>query len=397
MAEASARTLCRKELESAGFQCREHEFEYSQFPARYLTSFVGFLLYVGSASILYCAELNVSTRQILFPAVISLALALLAASSAIWWGTDKNPFLRRKAINLIAESKVGVEKGSGEDVNEPAGNQIVLMAHLDSKSQPVAMITRVLAICASSVVWVAVLALFFMNPAIGMYSAGWIIALYVLGLLGLFAGTVIMFCTVGQKGTGALDNASGVAAVIEAAKKMTGANVKVVITSAEELGLAGAKALLPVMKGWVQSATYGTKLYVLNCDTIDDVSNISRKRISGRARQRDESKGPSGKFVLFSKDPSVCPISGVASDVARNLGLTITTRRMIPGVLTDSVVLSNAGINAVTLSGGSWSTLRRIHTRLDTLEHINGTSINDAADVLVGLATILNGKVSIVH
>jgi hypothetical protein len=60
----------------------------------------------------------------------------------------------------------------------------------------------------------------------------------------------------------------------------------------------------------------------------------------------------------------------------------VHVRRLLPGVLTDGVALAGAGWEVVTLSRGTWGTLRRIHTRRDDLAHLAGHGIPDAAEVL---------------
>jgi len=55
---------------------------------------------------------------------------------------------------------------------------------------------------------------------------------------------------------------------------------------------------------------------------------------------------------------------------------------LLPGVLTDSVALADAGWETLTLSRGSARTLQRIHTSRDTLAWMSGSGISGAARVL---------------
>jgi hypothetical protein len=63
--------------------------------------------------------------------------------------------------------------------------------------------------------------------------------------------------------------------------------------------------------------------------------------------------------------------------------------RLIPGILTDSVALADAGWQAVTLSRGDLRTLQRIHTKRDSLAEMRGTGIAAAARILSRTATEL--------
>ena len=57
-------------------------------------------------------------------------------------------------------------------------------------------------------------------------------------------------------------------------------------------------------------------------------------------------------------------------------------RRLPVGLLTDSVAFVDRGWASVTVSRGGWHTLRRIHSRGDTLRTLRGTGIESAAILL---------------
>ena len=57
-------------------------------------------------------------------------------------------------------------------------------------------------------------------------------------------------------------------------------------------------------------------------------------------------------------------------------------RRMPLGLLLDSVALSEAGWRSVTVSRGSLASLRRVHTRSDSLERLRGDGISRTASAL---------------
>jgi len=60
--------------------------------------------------------------------------------------------------------------------------------------------------------------------------------------------------------------------------------------------------------------------------------------------------------------------------------------RLIPGILADSVAFADVGIEAVTLSRGTLSTLARIHTRRDTSNTLTGVGVAEASALLTALA-----------
>jgi hypothetical protein len=59
---------------------------------------------------------------------------------------------------------------------------------------------------------------------------------------------------------------------------------------------------------------------------------------------------------------------------------------MIPGILADSIAFSDLGIDAVTVSRGTLSTLARIHTRRDNSAVLTGEGVAEASRFLSDLA-----------
>jgi Zn-dependent M28 family amino/carboxypeptidase len=176
-------------------------------------------------------------------------------------------------------------------------------------------------------------------------------------LIALAAGIAALpalLCFVRNDSPGAVDNASGVAAVLLAARRIPRDKpLGVLITSAEELGLAGARA-------WVQQA--GPDIRVVNCDTIDD----------------------SGEWLCMHTGARPGLSERVATTATR-LGFNVRVRRLIPGILADSVAFADRGLEAVTISRGSFATLARIHTRRDNSTHLAGGGFVEAAALLAAL------------
>jgi len=65
--------------------------------------------------------------------------------------------------------------------------------------------------------------------------------------------------------------------------------------------------------------------------------------------------------------------------------LKLTIGRLIPGILADSMAFADRGINAVTLSRGTISTLARIHNRRDNSTALTGRGVAEGALVLSAL------------
>jgi hypothetical protein len=178
---------------------------------------------------------------------------------------------------------------------------------------------------------------------------------YVVGI-AIIGGIPVIASLVGNHSSGAIDNASGVATVLSAAELSARAPVGVLITDAEELGLAGARS-------WCATQA-GTRVPVFNCDGVDDL----------------------GTLTLMWTRPRAPALEEAFRDAASSIGEPLRVIPLIPGVLVDGLAFSDAGWEAVTLSRGSIRTLRRIHTRGDDLTGLRGEGVAIAARVLARAA-----------
>jgi len=147
------------------------------------------------------------------------------------------------------------------------------------------------------------------------------------------------------------DNASGLIAVLLAPRALQRSrDLGVIVTSAEELGLAGALAYL---------ASKPKRGIALNCDTIDD----------------------RGTFLIMPRIRA-----GLASQAvvraAPALGFPLRVRGLIPGILADSIAFADSGWDSLTLSRGNIGTLARVHTSSDTRDRLDGSGIAQAALLL---------------
>ena len=334
-AAAEARAYCADVLHAAGFRTGEHAFDYSAFPGAWSMPVAGVAAAL-SAILVYLGRHA--------PWLIAIASTYLALTigALVWLGSAgvlAFPLMRRRGVNLQAV-RGGVEP------------TVWLVAHLDSKWQPVSMIARVAGVVGTSAGVIALFALTLVRGGRGDTAAA--AALVVTWL----CSTPLMLSIVDAKNTGAVDNASGVAAVLSAAELTAPmSRVGVLITDAEEFAMAGARA-------WARSRAPGV---ALNCDAVDD----------------------DGQFTTMYSGSRPDALLARLVRAASARGEEVRERRLIPGVLTDSVALADAGWETLTLSRGGFRTLQRIHTSRDTLAHLRGTSIDVAARILADTATEL--------
>jgi acetylornithine deacetylase/succinyl-diaminopimelate desuccinylase-like protein len=300
---AAAREYCARVLTSLGFATHEKPFEYSAAVGEYGTPAAGVLV-----------------------ALVSLLALGLHSRLVLLLGAAVLPILRRRGVNLEA-------RRGASDPN------LWLVAHVDSKSQPIPLLLRAAGIVLVAIAWVG--ALFWTMDF-----------LYV----AIVCSLPVIASIVGRNSAGAVDNASGVATVLAATTLLPpDRQFGVLITDAEELGLAGARA-------WCAGRSPSI---ALNCDGVDDTGPLTLMWTRPRPRRLEKAfRGTKGLRVI----------------------------RLVPGVLADSVAFSDAGWEAVTLSRGTLRTLLRIHTRRDSLEHLRGSGLGGAALALASAAITLTER-----
>jgi hypothetical protein len=332
--EAVARAHCARVLRDAGFEVNEEPFEYSAFPGRYATTVCGVV-----STLLIVVGMLIASRGRPGVAAATLTLGGAALAAAAAWtaraGVTSAPLMRRRGSNLTAT----------RGAPRPG---VWLVAHLDTKSQPIPLLVRAGAIALHGATWVTALLLCLADWLGGSLVTTW----SPVSAAALITGLPIMASVVGNRSAGAVDNASGVAAVLLAAAALPRhLSVGVLVTSAEELGLAGARA-------WVRTREPAT---ALNCDGIDDAGELLCMYSGHR---------PARLIAAFER-------------ATRAAGAPLGVRRLLPGVLVDGVAFSDAGWEVLTLSRGTISTLARIHTPRDSLEMVTGAGIDAAVPVLV--------------
>jgi hypothetical protein len=354
--ERRARETCAARLGTAGFTVREAPFRYSAFPGKWATPVAGLMLLATVAATGHLGY-HGSSRRAAAAMLLGLAFIGVFARWSATRGVLDAPIMQRKGINLVATRGVGWPR-------------VWLVAHLDSKSQPVPIGLRAAAIVLAVLACVALLALAFAgmagSPWARVGAAPWIVATAAAALATL----PIVATTVADRSPGALDNATGVVSVVLAAESMPpGVSVGVLLTSAEELGLAGARAWVSMAaraRSRVRTEADAPPLVAINCDGVDDVGRLTVMR------------GRRGRTL-----------ADVLARAARDEGAQPRIRRVIPGVLVDAVAFDAGGWEAATVSRGTLGTLLRIHRPSDTAAQLSGEGMAEAARVMARAATAI--------
>jgi hypothetical protein len=270
--------------------------------------------------------------------VLLLAGGMLVASVARWLtrhGVLVLPWWRERAVNLVAT------RGTPS---------VWLVAHLDSKSQPIPIAVRVLGVMATIVIWVVAVAVSTTQGA-GV-PVEWLWPW--LTVVGIIAAAPVAASVVGARSPGALDDASGVATALLVAEQLPREHsLGVLLTSAEELGLAGARA-------WAKVSAPDSTV-AINIDGVDDAGAL--------------------RFTYTGRRPA--RLVDALLGAARGCGVRARSGPLLPGVLLDGVALAEQGWEVITVSRGSWRTVARVHTPRDDLSTLTGKGVMETAGVVL--------------
>jgi hypothetical protein len=338
---AEVAAVIRQRLQGLGYDVQERGFSFSPWPGRFGITVAGALYLVATiaAAALLGAGNPFAAISLLLVLLVTVGLLGLFAVPAI----DRLPFRPQQGANLFAQ-----RPGSRP--------RYIIMAHRDSKSQPVPLAFRGPAIVVGVLVWLALLiaaAIATVQPLPG-------VLVLVLGVLGAAAGIVLILCWVDNRSPGALDNASGVVAALAiAARERDAGDVAFLITDAEELGLAGARAAAPHLP-----PVFG----VINIDGLDDEGSFYVLERFGTFRKRG--LAPHLAVALLQE--------------AEALGETVRRRDLPFGVPVDHIPIVRAGIPALTVMRGTVRSLRRVHQTSDDLNHLRGDGIRRGVDLVCG-------------
>ena len=246
-----------------------------------------------------------------------------------------NLIAQRSQAEAWARQSLSLRTVSGGPTLERG--KVWLVAHYDSKGQPISMAIRLVGFAA---LLSGLITVFFATlPAL---------ALLALGLV------IVSQNRVNDNSPGAVDNATALVAVFMTLDQLSPTTtVGVIFPDAEEFGLVGARALA------VDRAALFADAAVINLDGLDDV----------------------GAPVALVHSPGSTSMAAATALKARRW-------RWLP-VVVDGIALAQVARECVTILKGNWRTMRVVHRPEDTASRVR---LDGAAIVAAGLARVLRAQ-----
>lgn len=343
---ADTEAALRERFQELGYDLEEMEFGFSTWPGRFGLPVSGVVLAITGAIGAWLITSGLPTAGLVI-LVLGFALALTPLLIL-------TPMLRRLPFGRVETSNLLFKRPD----SRPSW---ILMAHRDSKSQLVPTLVRVAAVVLGVLGWVALVvfaALWISGPPMTFQTGTWIA-----GAAVILAGLLLGLSWAGNTSPGALDNATGLAALLAVARRVEGGDVAFLLTDGEEMGLAGARdaaARLPPVQG------------VINVDGLDDDGVFYVAEGAGWQR-----KGSAPQLVA------------ALLTAGRALDLPVQRRPLPRALQVDHLPLVTAGIPSVTLLRGRWGALMRVHRPADDPGHMDGTGAAEGATLLAAAIHLL--------
>jgi hypothetical protein len=336
----------RARFEELGYTTEELPFSFSTWPGRFGISVSGGILAlaaIGGTWVLIAGLPGAALGVFLVAAALALT-PLLALDPAL----RKIPGGRVEARNLLFR-------------RADARPAWILMAHWDSKSQILPTAVRTAAVGLGALALLALILLSTLWIAGEQFRSGGMVV--AAGITLFVVGVLMALSWAANESPGALDNASGLAALLEVAADNQTGDVAFLLTDAEELGLVGARFAverLPPVQG------------VINVDSLDDHGSFYVAE--GHGWQR---KG------------SAPQLAAALLTAAAVLDLPVHRRRLPRSLQVDHLPVAGAGIPALTLLRGDWQSLLRVHSARDDADRMDGTGAAEGATLLCAAVRLL--------
>jgi len=250
---------------------------------------------------------------------------------------------------------------------------LVLMAHVDTKSQNISIVARIVSVAGGlllTLLFCLLLALAALFPTLAESSLLRLISSALL-IADIGLALALLGLSVHNESPGALDNGGSCAVLLQTAAVLAerpelaaGVRVSFAFTGGEELGLAGSRALVGRARELLGPPE---RLLVLNLDGV----------------------GAPGDAVLTSETGLIprgrsAELMRLVGAAAERRGLRLRLLKTVVGGEADHIPFQEAGVQAVSLAHFSRHTLA-VHTALDTLDKVDPQRLAQAHELILAV------------
>ncbi|MHB8894594.1 MAG: M28 family metallopeptidase [Candidatus Geothermincolia bacterium] len=357
--EAAAQEYIRGAGREIGVEMRDEEFSYSELPLK--VAIPATCLVIGAISVMASLAYLWGSSLVIIPGV---ALLLTVFIGFRWSGTFERFASRGKmrSINLVGEIEGRDPKGT-----------VLLSAHYDSKSQLMPVVLRAGLFMAgyfSAILFGITLVVVGIMAAAGRDYLGSRAGFYVslvppVLLLGL------IFNVTGNRSPGALDDASGIAVILEVARGAAvnppeNYNLRIAAFGCEEIGLCGSIGYLRAHQEELRKAPF----FMLNYDMPFSSS---------------------GNIIVnsgFELPPvrTSRKLYGMIRDACDEMGFKLSRVFLPVGAGADHMPWVKHGFEATCLVSAATS----IHSARDSLDKVNREGLRRAGEVTLAVLRSLD-------
>ncbi|MCS6884629.1 MAG: M20/M25/M40 family metallo-hydrolase [Abditibacteriales bacterium] len=356
--EADVREYLCAELEQLGLPVEREAFTFSRFNVDVLSrlGIVATAMLLVWNGTLYAR----GSSWLILPTLLTISVMVAITQ----WHRYFDRFLR--VGTLLRSENIIARLPTCNPQQATRNTLLILMAHYDSKSSSLPIWPRMLMVLATLILTGFLCAVFLIIGVLRWFGFdnfsslwSWLCAIDVVLLLAL------LFNRTGNRSPGAFDNACGVAAVLETARRLKESppmNVDVwcVFTGAEEFGLCGAVAFLE------RHSLDKQQTYLLNLDTpFTPKGAIYYNRSFGLPAQKTSAS--LNHYLLAA---------------AEKVGVTVKPFHLPLGVAADHVPFVRHGYHAACLVAPTLL----IHSPHDAPERVPLEALEQVVQICVGVA-----------
>ncbi|MBD3255286.1 MAG: M28 family peptidase [Candidatus Lokiarchaeota archaeon] len=376
--EKKAVDLSIQTFEELGYsesEIQTEEFEFSDF---YSTTLIKLIMTLSLTFTLILIFLLYIYPWVTIVLIGIMAIVVFLITRGLRTPEKKN-FWGEYFGNILEATNVFVKIPASE-INESEAGNIVISAHLDSKSQSIKTLWRVIIyrIWLYSGVLLGGVFIWFLLYQIGViqlesrvFMIGKLeiviinLAIWPLTILIAISNIVLMFLNTHNKSPGALDNASGMAIVFELSsyfrdKGLKNFNLWFCQFSAEELGTMGSRIFVNNHEDQFEKG----KVYQINFDMVSAAKS--------RKNQVEYLKS----YGVYPRKKIAPELSGYLNKAASKNNIKIYGFHLSTGAHTDCVPFHLKGYHAIDLSTRAAALYS--HSKEDTLDKVDPQVLEQA-------------------